>query len=116
MGSIRSNASRDSLREGEGRSRISGGIDEASRSPFLPGSFTAKAVTRDTCLMSGVTAGETARVGGVTGITTPGQVGRKRPLHACKSNRKITQVRILPDPFLKIVTLLFSVMLWLDLL
>jgi hypothetical protein len=35
----------------------------------------------------------------VTGITTPGQVARKRPLHACKSNRKITQVKILPDPF-----------------
>jgi hypothetical protein len=42
----------------------------ASRCIFLPDPFAAKAVTRDTCLMSGVTAGETARIGGVVGTSS----------------------------------------------
>jgi len=52
-------------------------VSHAKQVKFLPDPFTAKAVTRDTCLMSGVTAGETARVGGVAATMTRKTSGRK---------------------------------------
>ena len=45
---------------------------------ILPGPFTAKAVTRDTCLLSGVDARALARIGGVA-VTTCLIDGAGRP-------------------------------------